>query len=395
MAWADPHGTGFRGVYRGPTGAKLKTKTFKSKKRALQAAQDEEAKLRGGTWFDPGAGRIAFAEYFEKQWYPNRAGEVRTRGEYLSVYNASLKHEFGEIELRRILPSTVQGWINRQVADGVGPSTVHARFKVLQTCLAGRKGVSARRDRLIQHNPCEGAQLPVIPTREVAILELNQVERLICALDPWWRTMPLVAAETGLRWGELMGLTVDDFTLDFRALLTRRTIVEASIAQTGNGTRFLWKPYPKTGKVRRVSLSRQVSTAVQSLISERRLSEGDRLFSMPDRSVPAEWMAPLSLIWTPLRTGAWPEGLPIAATYHRTAVWGPALRAAGLPSRTFKDLRASHVSGLLAAGADLPTVMKRVGHTRFATTQKYTNVLGDADDRALEALERLRSRYQP
>lgn len=31
MAWADAHGTGFRGVYRGPNGAKLKTKTFKSR----------------------------------------------------------------------------------------------------------------------------------------------------------------------------------------------------------------------------------------------------------------------------------------------------------------------------------------------------------------------------
>lgn len=117
MAWADAHSTGFRGVYRGPDGAKLKTKTFNSKKKALQAAQDNEARLRNGTWFEPGAGRVT--DYFENQWYPNHAGEVRARGEYVSVYDASLKSEFGNIELRKILPSTAQGWINRQVAGGL------------------------------------------------------------------------------------------------------------------------------------------------------------------------------------------------------------------------------------------------------------------------------------
>ena len=64
MARADPHGIGFRGVYRGPSSAKLKTKTYKSRKQALQAAQDEEARLRSRTWFDPAAGRVTFADYF-------------------------------------------------------------------------------------------------------------------------------------------------------------------------------------------------------------------------------------------------------------------------------------------------------------------------------------------
>lgn len=393
MAWVDVHGNGYRGVYRAPTGAKTKTKTYKSRKLALQAAQDEEARLRSGTWFDPGAGRVTFADYFESQWYPNRQGERRTKDEYWYAYNASLKDEFGSLELRKILPSTVQGWINRMMDDEVGPNTIHARFKVLQTCLAARKGVSARRDRLIQYNPCEGTQLPVIPEREVTILEPDQVDKILLALDPWWRLLPLLLSETGLRWGEAMGLTVDSFTLDFRCLFVRRTIIETKVEHTGNGTRFMWKPYPKTKKPRRVSLARQVSTAVQELVVERQLSGADRLFSMPDKTPPGEWHPPHTLVWTTKRTDAWPEGLPIAATFHRR-IWARALTTAGAPHRTVRDLRASHISWLLAGQADLPTVMERVGHTRFATTRKYTSVLSDADDRALEALERLKSRYE-
>ncbi len=104
--------------------------------------------------------------------------------------------------------------------------------------------MSARRDRLIQYNPCESTQLPVIPEREVTILEPDQVDKILLALDPWWRLLPLLLSETGLRWGEAMGLTVDSFTLDFRCLFVRRTTIETKVEQTGNGTRFRWKPYP-------------------------------------------------------------------------------------------------------------------------------------------------------
>jgi hypothetical protein len=50
-----------------------------SQQQQINVAAD--TRLRNGTWFDPGAGRIALADYFENPWFPNRVGEVRTRGE--------------------------------------------------------------------------------------------------------------------------------------------------------------------------------------------------------------------------------------------------------------------------------------------------------------------------
>ena len=56
------------------------------------------------------------------------------------------------------------------------------------------------------------------------------------------------------------------------------------------------------------------------------------------------------------------------------------------------DLRHAHASWLLAGGADLKSVMERMGHSQIMTTQKYLHTLPDADDKALAAFEAVRGR---
>ena len=176
--------------------------------------------------------KATFSDYFEKQWLPNRRGEKNTKAAYLSHYNSSLKAAFGHLELRRILPSTVHGWVSREIEAGATPGTVVAKFKTLQTCLAGRRGASAMRDGLIATNPCYGTEFPTVPRREVQICEPDEVDRLIEALPKGWRLLPLLPSETWLRWGELMGLRVKRFTLGYRTLRVRETVLELTRAQT-------------------------------------------------------------------------------------------------------------------------------------------------------------------
>lgn len=404
MAWAEEKWPGrWRGRYRDTEGRVHTAGYANTERKAEKLAEDEEAKIRAGKWFDPTVGKVTFSEYFEKQWLPNRTGEVNTLVYYESMYNSALKPHFGAMQLRKILPSTVQGWVAHMQREGVTPGTIKARVKALQTVLAARKGASALRDRLIEFNPVAGVELPFVPEPEVTIYTPDQSDAVVEAIDPWWRVLPLLAVDIGARWGEVLGLTVDDFLgVGMRTVYIRRTIVETAVAKTGNGTRFMWKDYPKGKRRRKVAISREAATAVQELIITRGLQLGDRLFSMPDvtpsEGDPAEVERFLNGEATtptmPLRTEVWPEGVPPSRAYFRQSVWLPAIKTARVPERTFHDLRASNISWMLHGNVDLPRVMERVGHTQFQTTKRYTTVMEEVDDSAVDALDAVRAKYR-
>jgi site-specific recombinase XerD len=58
------------------------------------------------------------------------------------------------------------------------------------------------------------------------------------------------------------------------------------------------------------------------------------------------------------------------------------------------DLRHAHASWLLAGGADLQVVRQRLGHGSLRTTERYLHTLPDADETALDALAKIRSRAE-
>jgi site-specific recombinase XerD len=86
----------------------------------------------------------------------------------------------------------------------------------------------------------------------------------------------------------------------------------------------------------------------------------------------------------------------VSNQWFRDGIWKPACKAAGIdPPVRLHDLRHSHASWLLAGGASLQVVKERLGHVSIATTDKYLHTLPDADDTALAALDRVRSRGKP
>lgn len=79
---------------------------------------------------------------------------------------------------------------------------------------------------------------------------------------------------------------------------------------------------------------------------------------------------------------------PISRNTFRTRVWLPAVKASGVSFNVrMHDLRHAHASWLLAGGADLKTVMDRLGHAQIQTTQKYLHALAEADQRSIDALD--------
>jgi integrase len=82
-------------------------------------------------------------------------------------------------------------------------------------------------DELIRgRNPCriKGADKDDAPERPMASVE--QVYPIATAIKPWYRTMVLLSATTGLRWGELVGLRRHNVDLDERFVRVTEAAVE-------------------------------------------------------------------------------------------------------------------------------------------------------------------------
>lgn len=397
MAWAEPAGKKngkkqFRGRYRDRHGDIRTAGYAETKTKAEQLGEDEEAKIRADAWVDPQAGTMTLGAYYRNHWLPAKVGELNTIAYYESLWSAGIGPEFEFTEMRKILPSSVQRWVKQMQADGVTPATIAHRVKGLQTILAGKKAPSALIDRLIASNPCAAVSLPPVPEREVEIFLPHEVDELCAVLHQWWLPLIAVDIDTGLRWGELMGLQVGDFNLGFTEVKVRRTIVEVSMKKTGLDDRFQVKDYPKGKKQRRLALSPDVSECLAEIVALRELGPKDRLFSMPDKTPPPEWREGMELIWTPVRTDRWPGGLPISRAFFRQSVWLKALAAAKLQHRRFHDLRASNISWLLSETKNMTMVMERAGHREFSTTKRYQAAMEEASRDAVKALAKARKK---
>ena len=130
---------------------------------------------------------------------------------------------------------------------------------------------------------------------------------------------------------------------------------------------MLTKAYPKDNEPRTMGLPPDLVDQFGSYIAQRRLKTGDLLFATR-------------------------EGTPISRNTFRTRVWRPAVAASGGFDVRVHDLRHAHASWLLAGGSDLKSVMDRMGHAQITTTQTYLHSLPNADQKNLEALNRIRGR---
>jgi integrase len=71
-----------------------------------------------------------------------------------------------------------------------------------------------------------------------------------------------------------------------------------------------------------------------------------------------------------------------------TKSWRLAVKSRGLPQITFHSLRHSHASALIAAGIDVVTVSKRLGHASPALTlSTYSHLFENKDDQAAAAID--------
>jgi integrase len=195
-----PNGS-WRARYRGPDG-KEHAGHFGRKVDAQDWLNEQTASIVTGQYVAPDAGKVTFKAYAET-WRGVQVHRRTTAEKVESVLRLHAYPTLGAMELRSILPSHVQAWVKR-LSLTLAPSTV----AVVHGIVAG-VFKSAIRDRRIVASPCEGIKLPEDHKEPVVPLATEQVRALTAALPERFRALVTLAAATGVRQGEALGLTVD------------------------------------------------------------------------------------------------------------------------------------------------------------------------------------------
>ena len=273
----------------------------------------------------------------------------------------------GSVTLSKLTPAHVERMTADLVDSGRSPRTAsHARV-TLRRALA-----DAMRDGQVHRNVAALARPPRVTRRTIEpgrdYLDAAQLRRLL-AVATEYRVGALVtlAATTGLRQGELLGLAWEDVDWEAATLTVRRTMARA----WGGGYEL---SAPKTNRSRRaVHLA---AVAVDALRREQREQEAAKA------GAGSAWQDVDRLVFTDA------IGRPLYPTaVHRT--FRELLTAANLPMVPFHGLRHSTATALLSAGVPLRVVSDLLGHSGIAITADfYAHVERDLRRDAANAMDR-------
>jgi len=275
-----------------------------------------------------------------------------TAGEYRKVIEKHLLPAFGEKRLHDVTRTDLKRLIASLVAKGRTKHTIHNVLTPLKEAYH-----HAMDDGLVTSNPV--AHLGrFLTTREPAdshidpltAEEVRQLLHSTQARRPSLYLLFLCAVRTGLHQGELIGLQWGDVDFHGRFLEIRRAIVRRKETTT------------KTHKIRRVDMSPQLRTVLQTLHETRQLEA--------------------SLLGQPM-----PDWVFLSPTGHRLnddllrAAFHACLEAAGLRRVRFHDLRHTFASLLIQQSAKPKYVQQQLGHGSISITLDIYSHLFPGDDR--------------
>jgi integrase len=272
---------------------------------------------------------------------------------YRNVYAETWAPPLGHLRLSQIERTHVAQALNAVTGSD---KTVLNKWAVLTHMLK-----LAAQDGKIPRSPTIGVKpgrRTSHETEEHRYLNHAEFWAVVDATPRHWQPLVITLGGTGIRWGELAALTVADVDTETGYL----RVTKAEKQDPENPGKTIIGP-PKTKKARRsVSLPREVLEALEPLREGRK--RGDRLFLPPNGG--------------PLRHRTFYRDIWLRHSVSRSGIREPYPR--------LHDLRHSHVAWMIAAGAHLTVIQRRLGHEKITTTiDTYGHLLPEVAAAEMEA----------
>lgn len=305
--------------------------------------------VKTGRYVDPAHNRETLAGYFEDF----AARQLWATGTQKAMSLALRDCTFTDIPFGKLRRSHVEVWV-KDMTGRLAPGTVRTRFNNVHTVMRGAVG-----DRRLSEDLMDRVRLPStrIERGRVKIPTPEQVGALLNASEPHFRAFWGLAAFAGLRLGEAAALQLSDVGFLRREVRVRRQVQRLAAGQVELRD-------PKYGSARTVYVPDGLLELLARHVEAGVYGDDEWLFIGSHGNPPHQ-----------NTVGYW---------------WRKTTRDAGLSGFVLHDLRHFYASGLIAAGCDVVTVQRALGHSSATVTlNTYSHLWPTAEDRTRAAAQGL------
>lgn len=244
---------------------------------------------------------------------------------------------FGDVDLEKITPEGVEAYISRMLAEGLKPPTVNRHLQTLRAIL----NYYVKKRRLL-FNPVSLVGLLPESDAHFDYLSLDEASQFLEFASGKYRTRNrwvyrfyLLALQTGLRWGEVVGLKWD--RVDFR---NKQIIVSRSYCRISKQVRET----TKGRKIRHVGITSSLNPELRIQYEETGSSQG--------------------LVFARI----------LDIKNFKRDHFEKDLGEAGIRRIRIHDLRHTFASHFMMNGGNLYDLQKLLGHSDIETTERYAHL---------------------
>lgn len=337
--WEGRYSTGFDLK----TGKQIQKSIYgKSQKEVRQKLSQITTEIDDGSFVEPTQMKLGV---WMDIWLQDYTGNVKpaTYSAYEEHVRVHIKPYLGDIQLSKLAPHTIQRVYNMLLRDnGLSPKSVKNIHGVFHRALEQAKKLGYLKD-----NPLDAVIIPRVEKKQIRTLEDSDMVTFLNAIkgDPYELVL-FVTAFTGLRQGEVLGLTWDCVDFENSTLLINK---QHNRVKGDKEFRF---SSLKNDKIRVLTAAADVMDALrkQKGLQEQWKTEAGGL-----------WDNPYDLVFT-TELGRYINNKTLYMNFKRV------MKTVGLDSLRFHDLRHTYAVNSLRAGDDIKTVQENLGHATAAFT---------------------------
>jgi integrase len=358
-------GTTWTAYWKVDTAEGLRQRTkggFATRKEAEAYLTTTLASIQVGRFTEPS--KLTLTDYFVNRWLPSRKASLKpsTYDSYERTVRLHIIPSLGHLRLQNIGPEHLDALYADMLAAGAARKSVRNVHAIMHKALR-----DAMRKDLVIRNVADAADAPRQPRpgeNEMKTWTASEVQEFFAAVkDHRLAVAYTLAAATGMRRGEVLGLRWTDLDLSKRRLVVAHTILSVNYKIT-EGT-------PKTVRGRR---SMVLDDETVRLLTEYRKIHP-----------PAEHRTELGrgLVF------AREDGGPIHPDYF-SQTFERTVKKLGLPRIRLHDLRHTNATLGLAAGIPVKVISERLGHATTSFTQDvYMHAIPALEEDAADRLGKL------